>query len=82
MIVHGWNGLQSLDSSADSKGLYVSSQSAQASALLYIDLEGHVQPLWQQDGIFKTWAIPSPNGRRLALLEWTSANNVWMIENF
>ena len=82
VIVHGWNGLQSLDCSADSKGFYVSSQSAQAAALLYIDLEGHVQPLWQQDGIFKTWAIPSPNGRHLALLEWTSANNVWMIENF
>ena len=80
--VNGWSGIQSLDWSADGKGLYASSQSAQAATLLYIDLEGHTQVLWQPDGIFKTWGIPSPDGRHFAFLEWTSANNVWMIENF
>ena len=82
VTVHGWNGFQSLDWSADGKGLYASSQSAQATTLLYIDLEGHARVLRQQAGIFKTWGIPSPDGRHLAFLEWTSANNVWMIENF
>ena len=82
VVVNGWSGFQSLDWSADGKGLYASSQSAQAATLLYSDLEGHAQVLWQQDGIFKTWGIPSPDGRHLAFLEWTSANNVWMIENF
>jgi Tol biopolymer transport system component len=82
VVINGWNGFQSLDWSADGKGLYASSQSPQAVTLLYSDLEGHTQVLWQQDGIFKTWGIPSPDGRHLALLVWTSANNVWMIENF
>jgi hypothetical protein len=72
------------DWSADGKRLYASSQSAQSTTLLYIDidLEGHARVLRQQAGIFKTWGIPSPDGRHLAFLEWTSANNVWMIENF
>ena len=82
VIVHEWNGFQSLDWSADGEGLYASSQSAQATTLLYIDLEGHARVLRQQAGMFKTWGIPSPDGRHLAFLEWTSANNVWMIENF
>ena len=82
VVVNGWNGFQSLDWSADGTGLYVSSQSPQAATLLYSDLEGHAQVLWHQDGIFKTWGIPSPDGRHLAFLEWTSANNVWLIENF
>jgi len=82
VVVNGWNGFQSLDWSADGKGLYASSQSPQAATLLYSDLEGHAQVLWRRDGIFKTWGIPSPDGRHLAFVEWTSANNVWMIENF
>ena len=82
VIAHGWNGFQSLDWSADGEGLYASSQSAQATTLLYIDLQAHAQVLRQQAGMFKTWGIPSPDGRHLAFLEWTSGNNVWMIENF
>jgi Tol biopolymer transport system component len=82
VVVNGWNGFQSLDWSADGKGLYASSQSPQAATLLYSDLEGHAQVLWRRDGIFKTWGIPSPDGRHLAFVEWTSANNIWMIENF
>jgi len=82
VVVHGWNGFQSLDWSADGRGLYASSQSAQATTLLYIDLDGHARVLRQKPGTLKTWGIPSPDGRHLAFLEWTSANNVWMIENF
>jgi Tol biopolymer transport system component len=82
VIVNEWTGLQSLDWSAEGKGLYISSQSVAATTLLYIDLEGHAQALRQQPGIFNTWAIPSPDGRHLAFVEWASANNVWMIENF
>jgi hypothetical protein len=28
------------------------------------------------------YAIPSPDGHRLAFLEYTTADNAWMIENF
>jgi Tol biopolymer transport system component len=82
VTVDGWSGFQSMDWSANGKGLYVSSQRAMHSTLLYIDLEGHAHVLRQQMGHFQAWGIPSPNGRYLAFLEWTAVSNVWMIENF
>lgn len=51
--------------------------------LLFVDPQGQGQayPL-RQTGGYDTYAIPSPDGHRLAFLEYTTANNVWMIENF
>ncbi len=79
--VTGWSGFQSMDWAADGKGFYVSSQSASSSTLLYINLVGQARILREQLGNFQTWGIPSPNGKHLAFLEWSSASNVWMIEN-
>jgi len=82
VTVNDWGGFQSMDWSANGQGWYVSSQSATHVNLLYIDLDGHARVLRQQPGRFQTWGVPSPDGHYLAFLEWTSASNVWMIENF
>jgi eukaryotic-like serine/threonine-protein kinase len=81
-VVKGWAGFNSVDWTADSKSLLVSSQSPTSSTLLHVDLEGHATPLWDQRGAWRTWAIAAPNGRELAILGMTSASNVWMIEHF
>ena len=78
-----WRGtLQTMNWSADGQGWYVGSESGRVSDLLFVDSNGHAQVLRHQAGPFGIEAIPSPDGRRLAFTEWTSANNVWMIENF
>jgi Tol biopolymer transport system component len=82
IVVKGWAGINSIDWAADGKSLFVSSQSPTSSTLLRVDLEGHVTPLWDQRGAWKTYAIAAPNGRELAILGTTSGSNVWMIENF
>jgi len=82
IVVKGWTGFNSVDWSADSRSLFVSSQSPTSSTLLRVDLQGHATPLWDQRGAWRTWAIASPNGRELAILGMTSDSNVWMIENF
>jgi hypothetical protein len=28
------------------------------------------------------WAVPSPDGRHLAIYTWTVSSNMWMMENF
>jgi hypothetical protein len=74
---------------ADGKSLFVSHSGLMGSpsgsmgaTLLRVDLQGHVLPLWEtKDGRF-TWAIPSPDGRYLAILGAASGRNTWMIENF
>src|SRR5207245_7703312 len=80
--IKGHSGFQSMDWSADGRGLYVSSRTAWGANLLYIDLEGNTKALRQQIGSFATWGLPSPDGKHLAFLEWTAAGNAWMMEGF
>jgi Tol biopolymer transport system component len=78
VIVKGWSNLQSIDWAADGNGWYCSSSSAASITLLYVDLQGHAQPLREN----VKWADVSPDGHHLALHEWHTTSNAWMIENF
>ena len=80
--VNGWSAFQSMEWTADGKGWFGASRSAAANTLLFVDLQGHAYPLRQTAGGYDTYAIPSPDGHHLAFLEYTTANNAWMIENF
>jgi Tol biopolymer transport system component len=84
--VSGWSRFESLRWSADGKGWYVASQSGASHSLLFIDSEGHAYSLLSSpfpSALYRpTYAVPSPDGRRLAFVEYASADNVWMIENF
>ena len=72
-----------IDWAADSKSLWVpTSTNTGTYALLNIDLQGRVRSTWQQNKLVVGWAIPSPDGRRLALQLASGDSNVWMVENF
>ena len=81
-VVKGYAGINSLDWPPDGKSLYLSSQSPTSSTLIRVDMEGNAQPLWDQKGPWHTWAVPSPDGRHLAIMGMTVNSNVWMIEDF
>jgi len=80
--VKGWGAFNSLDWAADGKAFFASSASARAATVVHIDLDGNVQVLWTQKGGYRAWAVPSPDGKHLAILGTTVESNVWMIENF
>jgi Tol biopolymer transport system component/predicted Ser/Thr protein kinase len=82
IVVKGWAGFNAVNWGADGKSLFVSSQSPTSSTLLHVDLEGHATPLWDQRGAWRTYGVPAPNGRELAIAGITRDSNVWMIENF
>jgi hypothetical protein len=87
VYVKGRSGLYTLNWAADGKGLLVGVVNAtvSGSTLLYVDLEGRAEVLWQQTaaGFFGTQGVASPDGRHLALLSHGVADyNVWMLENF
>jgi DNA-binding winged helix-turn-helix (wHTH) protein/Tol biopolymer transport system component len=63
-------------------GLMGSPSGSLGATLLRVDLQGNVQPLWEMKGGRFTWAIPSPDGRYLAVLGAASQRNTWMVENF
>jgi eukaryotic-like serine/threonine-protein kinase len=78
-----WDNLSSIDWAADGKGFFISSNPAgHLSTLLYVDLAGNAHPLWKVKNFQSTWAIPSHNGKYVAISAPTTACNAWMVENF
>jgi DNA-binding winged helix-turn-helix (wHTH) protein/Tol biopolymer transport system component len=82
LVVEGWNGLKSLDWSADGKSLVVAwGNNERDSALLSVTLKGQVSVLLHSSD-YVLYAIPAPDGRSLAIAEGVGTRNVWQIENF
>ena len=83
LVVKNWYGFRSVDWAADSKGLFVASNPAGSrQSLLYVDLVGNAHPIWQVNSMWPSWAVPSRNGKYVALPVATVDSNVWMAENF
>jgi len=94
VVVKGWSSLQTLDWTADGKGVFVSSTTRNGSAVLRVDLEGNAHLLWEPkgsiqsygapfiSGLLAPWVVPSPDGRHLAICHWSFRANMWMMENF
>jgi Tol biopolymer transport system component len=83
LVVQGWNGLKSVDWSADGKSLLVVSwgNDERDNALLSVTLEGKASVLLRSSN-YILYAIPSPDGRSLAIAEDSGTKNVWQLENF
>ena len=70
---------------ADGRGLFVSAGTGLGATLLYVDLEGRGQVIWRQRFSIINYparGIPSPDGRYLAVLAFSTDSNVWLLENF
>lgn len=68
--------LSGFDWAADGKGLYLCvDMKPTGLGLVYVDLEGHSRVLLKGGNI--RWAIPSPDGRHLALHTFSTVRNVW-----
>ena len=77
-----WSNLTALNWTANGKGRLTSNGVLGGAQLLYVDIKGNARILWQQHGGDWTYGRPSPDGRHLALMEWTMDGNLWMMENF
>jgi len=83
ITVKDWNNFMSLDWAADGKGFFISSNlTGRLDTVLYVDLAGNATPLWQVKNSQAAWAIPSHNGKYVAIPAPTTECNVWMVENF
>jgi len=83
--VNGWPNVcwMGLDWSADEKGLYVGSVAPQSGTLLYVDLKGNAQLVWQDKrALSPIWGMPLPDGRHIAIRGEVTNSNVWMLEGF
>jgi Tol biopolymer transport system component/DNA-binding winged helix-turn-helix (wHTH) protein len=80
--------LMGMDWAADGKSMWVGgymgrSAGGARSGLLNVSLNGAVKVALRGLNPGVLWAIPSPDGRRVALLgNTTDSSNVWLLENF
>jgi Tol biopolymer transport system component len=83
ITVKGWPYLIGLDWSADGKGFYYGASSPQGGTLLYVDLDGNARPLWRSKNFgARISAVPSPDGRYLAIVDTLTNSNAWLLEGF
>jgi DNA-binding winged helix-turn-helix (wHTH) protein/Tol biopolymer transport system component len=78
--IKGWPGLGSLDWAADSKSIWAPSARDSENALLNVNLQGSVRVVWRPKKLSVGWAIPSRDGKSLALHVDSTSANVLMLE--
>lgn len=78
--VKGSAGISQFDWSADSKGIWASSIGEKENSLLHIDLQGNARVVWTPKNRHVQWAIPSRDGKSLALHVHSFSANAWMLE--
>ena len=81
--IAGWAGLSTIDWAADGKSLWASARlRGETRSLVNIDLQGRTKPVLEEKTPHVGWAIPSRDGKRLAVLEAAGDSNVWLLEEF
>ena len=76
VVIPGVADLRGLVWAADGHGWFVSVDTTVGNQLLYVYLDGRFHSLGDIHG----WAVPSPDGRRVAFLNTIIATNAWLIE--
>ncbi len=76
VLLPGITNLRGLVWAAGGHGWFVSVDTTVGNQLLYVDLDGRFQSLGDIHG----WAVPSPDGRRVAFSNTITATNAWLIE--
>src|SRR5258705_7887515 len=83
LVVNGWSGFLGIDWSSDGKSLLVNSLNrAGEHTLLNVKLDGSTSILIGGSNPRIGPAVPSPDGRFLAIWERTGTSNVWLVDNF
>ena len=66
---------------ADQQSVFATRKAKGGTELLHIDLKGNSQSLYKCTG-WGCFALPSPDGHHLAILDHRQSTNMWMMENF
>jgi DNA-binding winged helix-turn-helix (wHTH) protein/Tol biopolymer transport system component len=78
-----WRSVRSIDWAADSKSIWTCASPREGEEMIVnVDLQGRVKQAVKEPSPYIGWAIPSQDGKRLAIWEASGASNVWMLENF
>jgi DNA-binding winged helix-turn-helix (wHTH) protein/Tol biopolymer transport system component len=83
LTLNGWTSIASIDWAADSRSIWVSASDLSGTqTLLKVDLLGKAIPMLQDTQRHMGWAIPSPDGQRVAIWQASGSSNVWSLQGF
>jgi Tol biopolymer transport system component/DNA-binding winged helix-turn-helix (wHTH) protein len=83
LTLKNWSGIACLDWAANGRSIWVSAAStAGMQALLTVDLHGQAKAMLQEPEKQLGWAIPSEDGRHLAIWQSSGSSNAWLLEGF
>jgi Tol biopolymer transport system component len=69
--------------SADGQAVYCGEQvKGRGATIWYVPINGTPRRIWSHDGSSTPYAVPSPDGKRLAIFTSWLDRNVWMLERF
>ena len=84
----GWDRIYQLDWSADGHSIWVGTFRVSkerilfgTTALVKVELSGKVTSMLQDSQMIVGWAIPSPDGSKLAIWESKGNSNVWLLDS-
>ena len=78
-----WRSVRSIDWAADGKSIWTCASPREGEeVIINVDLQGHVKSAVKEPSPYIGWAIPSQDGKRLAIWEASGASNVWMLEGY
>ena len=80
MPVQDATGVSTIDWAADSESLWATSSGEEENTLLNVDLQGRTRVVWRPKRLTVHWAIPSRDGKSLALHVASNSANAWMVE--
>jgi Tol biopolymer transport system component/DNA-binding winged helix-turn-helix (wHTH) protein len=81
--INEWAGISAIDWAADGRSFWASALlRGEVRALVNIDLQGNAKTVVQQNKPYIGWAIPSRDGKHLAIWQATGGSNVWMLDGF
>lgn len=80
ITVSGSRRIAAIDWAADNKGVWAATAGDKENELLQIDLHGNARVVWHPKKVKVGWAIPSRDGKKLALHVNSTSANIWMLE--
>ncbi len=83
IAVPGWSEIYGLDWAADSRSLWACTRDAKSnSVLLNVGLDRKITTVLSHPYLSLEWAVSSPDGRHLAVVQNSNKSNISLLENF
>jgi hypothetical protein len=83
LLLGNWFSIGCLDFAADGKSIWVNAASPEGvQTMLHVTLSGKVIPALEEKEMDLGWAIPSPNGRDVAIWMSAASSNAYLLEDF